>query len=178
MPENYYISDLHLGHANIIRLCNRPFASVEEMDHALIDNWNARLHQNDHIYIIGDFSYKSACPVSKYLDELKGHKHLIIGNHDGKWMCHFDIDGYFESVDEQLEIFDGSRGVIMNRYPLMTFPRKRYMVYGHIHANKPDSCWPVLQRYDHALNASVEVNEYMPVTLDELIVNNKRWRQE
>ena len=26
----YYISDLHLGHYNIMRLCNRPFESTEE----------------------------------------------------------------------------------------------------------------------------------------------------
>ena len=39
----FYTSDLHLGHANIIRHCNRPFASVEEMDEVLIENWNAKV---------------------------------------------------------------------------------------------------------------------------------------
>jgi calcineurin-like phosphoesterase family protein len=36
----------------------------------------------------------------------------------------------------------------------------------------------VLKTYEHALNASVEVNGYMPVTLDELITNNAMWRSD
>jgi calcineurin-like phosphoesterase family protein len=35
---NYYTSDLHLGHENIISICKRPFAAVEEMDEILITN--------------------------------------------------------------------------------------------------------------------------------------------
>ena len=37
----YFTSDLHLGHENVIKLCNRPFDSIEEMDAAL---WQALGH--------------------------------------------------------------------------------------------------------------------------------------
>lgn len=39
----YYISDLHFGHAKVIAMDMRPFASIEEMDDALISHWNERV---------------------------------------------------------------------------------------------------------------------------------------
>lgn len=44
---NFYIGDPHLGHEAIIRLCNRPFADVDEMDEAIISNWNSRVTNGD-----------------------------------------------------------------------------------------------------------------------------------
>jgi len=42
----WFTADLHLGHRNIIEYCNRPFADVDEMNRALIANWNQ---------VVGDF---------------------------------------------------------------------------------------------------------------------------
>ena len=38
---NYYIADLHLGHANAIGFDGRPFADVTEMNETLIHRWTA-----------------------------------------------------------------------------------------------------------------------------------------
>ena len=59
MGKILYTADLHLGHGNIIRLCNRPFYTVDEMNRTIIENWNSCVKPEDDIYIIGDFSYKS-----------------------------------------------------------------------------------------------------------------------
>ena len=77
----YFTSDLHFGHANIIELCHRPFTTVEEMDAALIANWNRRVTDRDTVYITGDLCFRTADPL-RYLTKLKGKKHLILGNHD------------------------------------------------------------------------------------------------
>lgn len=34
----YFTADTHFGHENIIRFCDRPFVSAEEMDEVLIEN--------------------------------------------------------------------------------------------------------------------------------------------
>ena len=56
---NYYISDLHFGHANVIRHDARPFADVGEMDRVLIERWNAVVGEDDDVYVVGDFCYRS-----------------------------------------------------------------------------------------------------------------------
>ena len=54
---NRYISDLHLGHANVIKFDNRPFKNLEEMHERIITNWNKVTNKNDTVYILGDFCW-------------------------------------------------------------------------------------------------------------------------
>lgn len=82
----FFTSDLHLGHENCIRLCNRPFSSIEEMDETLIENWNHKVTGKDTVYILGDLIYRSQKPPEEYLRRLRGKKHLILGNHDRGWI--------------------------------------------------------------------------------------------
>lgn len=177
----YYIADPHFGHANIIRFENRPFESVEEMDAWLVEAWNARVGDDDDVYIVGDFAYRSATSVKSIVEKLHSRKHLVIGNHDAKWMRTFKPEDHFVEMGHALyNVDEKNRRVWMCHYPCMTWPgahyEASYHVYGHIHGSKPESFWPLLSTYDRALNAGVEVNGYMPVTLEELIVNNERWR--
>lgn len=54
----YFTADTHFGHENIIKFCDRPFASVEEMDETLIANWNGRVRANDTVFILGDMFFR------------------------------------------------------------------------------------------------------------------------
>ena len=47
MPTTWFTADHHFGHRNVIRFCNRPFETVEEMDRTMIDNWNAVVRPDD-----------------------------------------------------------------------------------------------------------------------------------
>lgn len=55
---NFYTSDLHLGHANVIKFDNRPFANIDEMDQRIITRWNERVSDDDTVYILGDAERK------------------------------------------------------------------------------------------------------------------------
>ena len=48
---NYYISDLHIGHANAIKFDGRPFEDVNEMNNAFIENWNRRVKTDDQMFL-------------------------------------------------------------------------------------------------------------------------------
>ncbi len=176
----YYTADLHFGHANVIRFDNRPFDNVDEMDRYIIDMWNARVNDDDHVYIVGDICLNNSKPVDKYLAQLKGHKHLIVGNHDGKLLKNETAVGYLDSVDDILQIDDNGRRVCMCHYPMAEWPgyyRGAWHVYGHIHNNKNDAFY-IMKAMERALNAACCINNYIPVTLDELIKNNEWFKAD
>lgn len=173
----FYIADTHFGHDNIIKLCKRPFSDVNEMNTIMIENWNRKVKGNDTVYIIGDLFYRCQNPES-ILRELKGKKRLIIGNHDGSWMTKFDALDYFESIDTMLETSVDNCGATMCHYPLITWrhERKTYMIHGHIHTDTSSDYWPLIKSRERILNAGADINNYEPVTFEELIQNNMKFK--
>lgn len=170
----FFTSDQHLGHRNIIRLCSRPFASIEEMDETLISRWNAKVKDSDRVFVIGDLFFRAEDPEGM-LKRLKGRKTLILGNHDSSWTNKVDLSRYFEGVHTMLETSDGEHSITLCHYPMMTFNHcmRSFMIHGHIHSNTNADYWSYLQSHERILNASVEVNNYEPVTFAELVENNR-----
>jgi len=131
----YYTSDQHFGHSNILKHTGRPFVSTEEMDAELIRNWNAKVHCNDTIYILGDMFFRNNVSAEKYLHQLKGIKHLIIGNHDKDWMKRTNLSDYFVSVQFMAEINDGGYKITLCHYPMMSWNgcnKGAFHIHGHI----------------------------------------------
>lgn len=171
----FFTSDLHLGHANIIRHCDRPFESVDEMDEVILQRWNAKVKPNDTVYILGDLMFRNKRPPEEYLAQMPGKKHFIVGNHDKAWMKKADLGQWFESVDMMLFTSDGQRKLTMCHYPMMSWPfsnHEGWMIYGHIHENTDMDYWPLIERYDRMLNAGVDINGFAPVTFEEMLENN------
>ena len=121
----YYISDLHFGHENVIQMDQRPFSDVDEMDRALIEQWNARVCNDDDVYVIGDFCYRSKYPADWYLQQLKGRIHLVIANHDSRILKNPVALGYFETIQQIASIDDDGRWIIMCHYPMIEWPGSR-----------------------------------------------------
>ena len=174
----YFTSDQHFGHFNIIRLSHRPFASADEMDETMIAKWNAKVKADDTIYVLGDLFFRSA-NVEPILNRLNGSKHLVLGNHDHSWTGRVRLADYFESVQTMKEIDVSGAPATLCHYPMLSYPQARrgYMIYGHIHNNTGDDYWPLIMRRPRMLNAGVDVNGFEPVTFEELVANNARFRQ-
>lgn len=138
---NRYISDLHLGHENVIKFDNRPFESLEEMHERIISNWNKVTNKNDTVYILGDFCWETEAGWVKYLKELSGKKVLIRGNHDLKALSP-KIRRYFLDVKDYKEITDNGRHIIMSHYPIpmhkASYNPYCFMLYGHVHNTREE----------------------------------------
>ena len=174
----FFSSDQHFGHFNIIRLSHRPFASLDEMNEVMIAKWNVKVMADDTIYILGDLFFRSAM-VEPILKRLNGRKHLVLGNHDHSWTGRVRLGDYFESVQTMKEIDVCGAPATLCHYPMLSYPQARrgYMIYGHIHNNTGDDYWPLIMRRPRMLNAGVDVNGYEPVTFEELVANNAKFRQ-
>ena len=136
---NFYISDLHFGHTNILSFDNRPFDTVEENDNAIINNWNNVVDFNDDVYILGDISWYNSTETIKILQQLNGNKHRIIGNHDKKLLKNPKLRNEFVEICDYKEItFDDGTGLILCHYPIIAFKNHYYgwwHFYGHVHNN-------------------------------------------
>lgn len=176
----YYTGDLHFGHKTILKFDNRPFSDIDEMDRILIENWNSRVTKNDHVYILGDIALHNEKPYSWYLSQLQGQKHLIVGNHDRKLLKDIEAMGYFVSVDHYLELTDDSKHLILSHYPIAEwngFYKENWHLYGHIH-NTTNGVYQYMKQFDKALNTGCMINNYIPVTFQELVVNNQLFKQQ
>lgn len=175
----FFTADTHFGHKNILKLCNRPFKTIEEMNETLIENWNHRVSGMDTVYIVGDMFFRCS-DAEAILRRLKGKKRLIVGNHDSSWMNKVDLNRYFVSVDRLLEISDGKHALTLCHYPLLTWnhAKKSYMIHGHIHADTSADYFPLICNRSNVLNAGVDINGFMPVSFDELFQNNEQFKDK
>lgn len=183
----YFIADMHIGHSSIIKLCNRPFSSIEEMNEKLIENWNKKVHKNDTVYILGDMFYCKKNESIDYgivLDRLKGNKVLIVGNHDESWLTN-ELKNKFTIVSPLLNTYLNQKPVTLCHYPLLEWKGSHkigskklgFQIFGHIH-NKVKPEYEFLFSRDNCLNAGVDINNFEPVTFEELIENNKCFRED
>lgn len=171
MSKNVFlISDTHFGHGNICNfLCDdgskvRPWDNVEEMDEALVQNWNNVVRPHDKVYHLGDVVInKKHLPI---MERLNGDKVLIRGNHDI-----FDLKDYVKYFRDvrAYHIFQGHK-IICSHIPLHPDSARRFKgnFHGHLHQRRilrMDSGQPG-ERDPFYLNFSVEQINYTPMALE------------
>lgn len=171
MSKSWIISDTHFGHKNIITFKDakgnliRPFASVEEMDELIVENWNNLVRDKDTIYHLGDVAMNRRC--LSILNCLKGRKILIKGNHDIFKLK--DYTSYFEDI-RAYKVYP-NLGIIFSHIPIHPYQLQNRFIFnghGHLHQNLIDD-----PRY---INLCVENTNFKPVDLDELIETKIKMR--
>ena len=174
----WFTSDLHFGHRNIIKYCNRPWNTVEEMDEALIHNWNSVVGKNDIVFDLGDFAFASNQRWRELISRLNGKHYLILGNHDVSRYPGDSIMGLFEGVEHQMLLDIDGRYVYLNHYPFLCYggawrnPNNAvYQLFGHIHSG-PNSSGKDTDRLVHLFpyqyDIGVDNNNYFPVSWNQI----------
>ena len=186
---NFYTSDTHFGHTNIINFDNRPFKDIKEMEDKMVENWNGVVSKNDTVYILGDFCWsKDDEEWIRILNRLTGNKILIKGNHDKKNMSK-NLKDKFLDIKDYKEIKDEGRKVILCHYPILLYKHSydpnQYMLCGHVHTTREND---FLNKWKRDLRSTRNTNSdncgniynvgcmlynYTPKMLNEIIKGDK-----
>ena len=169
----FFTSDTHFNHTNIIRFCDRPFGSTEEMNEKLIGNWNFVVGPDDIVFHLGDFCLGGSAEWTKVLDRLNGKIYLIIGNHDLKNMKQGFI-GRFEYVAMEMRIEIGKQKIYLNHYPFLCFEggyKDVWQLFGHVHTRKNNTgidAGRLQYLYPTQYDVGVDNNDFMPVSFEQV----------
>ncbi len=179
MKRVWFTSDYHMGHRNIIGLCERPFADVDTMEREIIARHNALVGPNDDVYDLGDFAFRCTPEhAAECLRKLTGRRIILWGNHDkplrqalgkgflddlvasGKVSFIGDPDPQFHT-GFRITI-DGQR-IILSHYAQRTWLgafRGAWHLYGHSHGN--------LSPFKSSFDVGVDAHEFRPISYEEV----------
>lgn len=167
----YFTADTHFYHENVIRYEARPFQTAEEMNEALIQNWNAKVSDDDDIYILGDFTLKGPTLANALLERLHGRKHLVRGNHDG----YVDRGAFrrelFVWVKDYFELSWQGQRFVLCHYPLLSWNGMGRGTF-HLHGHQHRKVFYNQENRDvgiRRLDVGVDANGMTPVSAEELL---------
>ena len=173
----WFTADLHLGHANIIDYCDRPFRDVAEMNAELVRRWNQVVSPTDLVWVVGDVAMGRVEENLELVGQLAGHKRLVCGNHDRcwsnrkgweTWADRYRSAGFEEIFNEPVPLHLGRHPVLVSHFPYRgdshaedrfvdarPVDRGMWLLHGHVHGS-----W---RTKDHIINVGVDVWDYAPV---------------
>jgi len=173
--EYWFTSDFHLGHYNIIRYCDRPFKDLEQMNRTIIRNHNSRVKPEDTVFFLGDFCFKNSKGGKEgegalenaqyYLNQLNGNFVFIKGNHDDNNSLKTCISGCVINL--------GGQDIYLTHRPEDIEPNIKLNFVGHVHES-----WKFKREKGvDMINVGVDVNNFMPVTFNEIMNEYNKWKK-
>jgi calcineurin-like phosphoesterase family protein len=168
--NNFFISDTHFFHKNILKYSNRPFANVEEMNEKMIENWNKMVTSKDTVYHLGDVSFGPYQETKTLLRRLNGNIHIVWGNHDKTLQTNVaDLikSQIIRSAQHYLEISIDRQMIVLFHFGQRVWNKSHYSsihLYGHSHGSLP----PHGKSVDVGVDCKEITSEYRPVSIDEV----------
>lgn len=168
----FFTADTHFGHAGARSFYRRPFASVAEMDAAMLARWNAAVGSEDEVWHLGDFAVgRPAAEMAALLDRLHGRKHLIAGNNDAP--AARALPGWASVADyaelEEPKGMPPGTGLVLCHYAFRTW-RNMGRGWLNLHGHSHGRLAPMTRQID----VGVDVWGFRPVPLAELLAGAGR----
>lgn len=162
----YLSSDLHLGHDKDFIWKNRGFSSVEEMNEEIVKRFNEILTEDDRLYLLGDCCMGPNDISMPYLEKIKGHKYLIIGNHDTvNKIMEYKNRNIFEDIEFGDRIKYKKKMFELSHRPMLMgngSNEKIWNLHGHTHQLHAFDSVPL------CYNVGVDAHDCYPISIEKI----------
>lgn len=134
----YFTSDHHFFHKNVLKFEDRPCNTVEEMNELLIERWNKVVSKGDKVHHLGDFSFGSQDQTIDVASRLNGQIVIYKGNHDNKnklkRMLKEGVIKEYHLVGDYIK--RNGYQLWLTHYPVeIGYRPNMYSIHGHIHSS-------------------------------------------
>lgn len=151
----WWTSDYHLSHYNIIKYCDRPFNKIEKMNEVIIDRYNEKVKNEDIVFFLGDFIFKSKRKFYYEIEKKMNGKVIFLkGNHDRN-----------NNIITKMYIYYDSKNICMTHNPKNADSNVPINLCGHVHQR-----YKIKRLNENSLivNVSVDVWDYYPVSFNDI----------
>lgn len=151
----FFTADEHYGHQNILKYCERPFKTIEEMDRTLWTNYIKLVNPGDCCIHVGDMSFNSK-PVREGMT-FRCNDIFLRGSHDNP--SRYKITSLmlrYAGLDIQV-VHDLAEASVIGQ---------DLVFCGHVHDNWK---WKFLPSGSLAINVGVDVWCFSPVEMKDLM---------
>ncbi len=165
IDNHWFISDLHLGHANVLRQDDRPFDSIEHHDGVLTVNCAGWGKPERTLWLLGDVAFKRK-DFEFFMEAVKpawGRVILIRGNHDDKVAWRYR-DQFSEAHEAHYLRVDPLTKVYLSHYPHRNWRNSHhgsYHLHGHSHG--------ALSQWGRSMDVGANCVGYRPVSLRQIV---------
>lgn len=175
-PRIWLTSDWHFCHDREFLWGPRGFRSVNEMDNAIVTRHNKLVDVNDEVYMLGDAVLNDNEMGIWLIKQLKGHIHIICGNHDtdARRALYESCYNVVEVVDAKRLKYDGYH-FFLSHYPCLCAnhddgrPLKKQCISicGHSHVKDRFADWDKGRIY----HVEADAHNCYPVSIEEIIMD-------
>jgi calcineurin-like phosphoesterase family protein len=171
----WFGSDLHFNHDKVLEYCNRPFATIEEMNESFYKELDDKIKEGDTVYLLGDivmYRHKEA------LQRIRGHQrniHLIVGNHDNSKEV---LKGkYWASISYYEEIKINDKKIVLFHYPIECWNAKSHgsiHLHGHTHNNLSHP----ISKIDNRMDVGYDATHSLLISYEEVLEHLNKGKNE
>lgn len=168
--RQFYWADPHFGHKQVLTYEKRPFASIDEMNKTMIENYNRVVGPNDRCVWLGDCFLTAKHIARQIMEQLNGVKIVVLGNHDHSPTQMLGLGFAYACYEMKIKI--AGYDVLLSHYPYandqdsfheikhdLYRPKNSglWLLHGHCHSKS----WGIFK--DRMINVGVDLWGFKPI---------------